>query len=127
APTVTTPSGPVVINADNFTIAGTAEANALVRVYRGGTLVGSQQLSGGATAFFISVPPTPNAAHNLTVTAPKSPGHASAAPGRAHHYRRLDGAPGADGYQPGCPRQRQHHNVCHHGHGRGRLAGEGLE
>ena len=69
APTVTSPPGPVVLNAGTFTIGGTAEANALVRVYKGGTLVGSQQLSGGATAYSLSVPLAQDAANNFTVTA----------------------------------------------------------
>ena len=58
----------VYTNAANYTITGTAEANSLVQIYRG-TVVASQQLSGGATSFSISAPLTLNSANNFTVTA----------------------------------------------------------
>jgi hypothetical protein len=67
------------VNAANYSITGTAEANALVRVYSdlnnnglidgSDALVGSQQLAGGATAYSISVPLPQDAANNFLVRA----------------------------------------------------------
>ena len=68
APVITAPTVAVYTNAANYTITGTAEANSLVQIYRG-TVVASQQLSGGATSFSISAPLTLNSANNFTVTA----------------------------------------------------------
>lgn len=78
-PMVTSPAAAVAVNADNFLIAGIAEADSLVRVYRdlnnnsqidaGEDQVGQQQLTGGGTAFAISVSLVQNVANNLLVTA----------------------------------------------------------
>jgi hypothetical protein len=63
---ITSPASPTNVMAANFTITGTAEANALVRIYRdlnsngvldsGEPVVGSQQLAGGNVNFGISTP-----------------------------------------------------------------------
>ena len=79
APSVTDPASAVWLNADIYTIEGTAEADSLVRVHVDAnnndqvdaeeTLAGQQQLSGGATAFSITVSLAQNAANNFVVTA----------------------------------------------------------
>ncbi|QEL19430.1 Ig-like domain-containing protein [Limnoglobus roseus] len=86
-PTVTLPSVAATVNAPNVTITGTAEANALVRVYRdvnnnnmidaGDMAVNSMPLSGGATTYVISVPLFPNSANNFLVTAADAAGNES--------------------------------------------------
>jgi hypothetical protein len=89
-PTVTSPTTAVTVNAASFTVTGTAEANALIRLWTDGnnngikdagdtTLRGSQQLSGGATAYSISVTLTQNAANDLIVTATDAAGNEGAA------------------------------------------------
>jgi RHS repeat-associated protein len=88
-PVVTAPSGPVTVNASTYTIAGIADANSLVSVWidtnangqkdAGDTLANSQQLSGGATSFAISVTLTPNSVNAFLVTATDSAGNVSAA------------------------------------------------
>src|SRR5262249_43485885 len=75
APAVTSPSSALTINASTYTIRGTAEANALVKVWLDGNnngavdageaVVGSQQLGGGASAFAISVPLAQDAANHF--------------------------------------------------------------
>src|SRR5262249_14542075 len=65
APTVTIPAGPVTTAAATFMLEGTAEADSRVRVYldadgsgtvtAGDELVGSQQLTGGARNYSITV------------------------------------------------------------------------
>ncbi|MBI2906509.1 MAG: CHRD domain-containing protein [Chloroflexi bacterium] len=70
APVITQPAAAVTVAAANFTIQGTAQANTLVKVKNAaGTVVGQQQLTGGATAFSISVTLVANTANNFTVTA----------------------------------------------------------
>ncbi len=78
-PTVTSPATATTVDQASFNIAGTAEANALVRVYsdadNSGTINGADavvamlQLTGGATAFTIATNLTQNAANNFLVTA----------------------------------------------------------
>ena len=78
-PVVTSPGAATTVSATTFTITGTAEANALVKVYSdvnnngaidgADAVVGMQQLGTGITAFSISVPLVANAANNFTVTA----------------------------------------------------------
>ncbi|MBN9517016.1 right-handed parallel beta-helix repeat-containing protein, partial [bacterium] len=65
-PVVSGPATPVEVNAAAYTITGTAEADSLVTVYvdadnsgtltAGDTIAGTQQLTGGATAYSITVP-----------------------------------------------------------------------
>jgi hypothetical protein len=78
-PTVTNPATAVTVNATTFNVQGTAVANSLVRVYSdlnndgvvngADAVVGSQQLTGGATSYSVSVPLTQDAANNFTATA----------------------------------------------------------
>jgi len=79
-PGVSSPSGPVTVNAASYAISGTAEANSLVKVYRDNNndglingadaVVGSpQQLSGGGTSYSISVSLTQDLANDFLVTA----------------------------------------------------------
>ncbi len=78
-PTVTSPPGPVLVNTANFTVTGTAEANALVKVWvdannngvvdAGDTVAAQQQLNVAATSFSISTPLTANTANHFLVTA----------------------------------------------------------
>jgi hypothetical protein len=81
APTIVEPATAVVTAANSYTIQGTAQANSLVSVYTnsGGTLVTSEQLSGGATSFSLPVPLASNAASTFTVTATDALGDASPA------------------------------------------------
>src|SRR5204863_192475 len=74
----TSPPSAITINANTYTISGTAEANALVQVWQGGSVVGAQQLTGGATSYSLSVPLTQNAANSFTVTAADAAGNLSA-------------------------------------------------
>ena len=88
-PVVTGPAAPTTVNAATFNIAGTAEANSLVKVYRdvnnngaidgGDTVVNQQQLAGGATAFMISTPLLQDAANTFVVTATDAVGNVSSA------------------------------------------------
>lgn len=78
-PVVTTPSAPTTVDAPTFNIQGTAQANALVRIYRDNnndgfvngtdTEVGNQQLSGGATSFSVSAPLAQGVVNNFLATA----------------------------------------------------------
>src|SRR5439155_9857412 len=90
APTVTSPASAVAVNTATFSLTGTAEANALVRVWTDvnnngikdagdTTLRGSQQLTGGATSYSISVTLTANSANDLIVTATDAANNESAA------------------------------------------------
>ncbi len=67
APTVTNPTSPIDIFATSFIIQGTAQAGSLVQIFKGSTVVGSQQLS-NSTSFNISVPLTAGTVYNLTAT-----------------------------------------------------------
>lgn len=87
APTVTAPVVAITLNADNYSITGSAEADSLVRIYRdlnnnsqidaGDDPVGQQQLTGGGTAFAIGVSLVQNAANNFLVTATDAAGNVS--------------------------------------------------
>jgi hypothetical protein len=88
APVVTDPSTAFSINADAYTIRGTAQANALVKVWldanRNGardqdetTVVASQQLTQGATTFAIRVTLTQNEVNSFLVTATGGAGNES--------------------------------------------------
>ena len=89
APLVSSPSSSVTTGGRTYTIAGTAEANALVRVWvdansngvrdPGDTLAGSQQLAGGATAYAIGVALQNNADNRFIVTATDAAGNESPA------------------------------------------------
>jgi hypothetical protein len=50
-PVVTSPAAPVMITTNQYTISGTSEAGSLVRLMRGATLVGTQQLGSTETNF----------------------------------------------------------------------------
>ena len=88
-PVVSSPNSSILTNAANVTITGTAEAGSLVRLYRdadssgtvsnGDTLVNSQQLVTGQTAFSISAALTANSTNRLVVTATDAAGNVSAA------------------------------------------------
>ncbi len=77
APTVTTPSAPVIVNADNYFITGTAETDSLVKIYAGINVIGSQQLTGLETAYGISVPLAEDVDNDFTVTATDLAGNES--------------------------------------------------
>ena len=82
APTITEPAaGGVITAAATYTIQGTAEANSLVKVYTnsGGTLVASEQLSGGGTSFALAVLLASGADNYFTVTATDAAGNQSTA------------------------------------------------
>ncbi len=78
-PVVLTPSTSTSVNAGATTITGTAQADSLVRIYKdfnhngiidiGDAVVGTEQLSGGATSYSITVPLDQNAANSFLVTA----------------------------------------------------------
>ncbi|MCX6800432.1 MAG: Ig-like domain-containing protein, partial [Candidatus Falkowbacteria bacterium] len=70
APTITSPLIATIINAANYSINGTAEADSLVKIYNtSSAVIGTQQLTGGATSFGISVSLAQNVANNFTVKA----------------------------------------------------------
>lgn len=78
-PVITDPAGPVSVDQASYTISGTAQADSLVRIYSdlnndgfvngGDTVVGSQQLTSGGTAFSISVTLSQSAQNNFLATA----------------------------------------------------------
>jgi hypothetical protein len=78
-PSVTNPAAPVTVNAATFNVQGSATADSVVRIYSdlnnngvidgADAVVGTQTLTGGATAFSVSVPLTQDAANNFTATA----------------------------------------------------------
>ena len=88
-PVVSSPNSAMLTNAANVTIAGSAEAGSLVRLYRdsdgsgtvnaGDTFLNSQQLGTGTTAFSMSAALTTNAVNHLLVTATDAAGNVSAA------------------------------------------------
>src|SRR5262249_49931395 len=79
APVVTSPDDAVAVNSNTFTVTGTAAAGTLVKVWRDNdgdgvvsaadTVVGSQQLASGATAYSVAVSLTQNAVNLFLVTA----------------------------------------------------------
>ncbi len=87
-PTVTGPSGPITVNTPTAAVSGAAEANSLVRVYvdlndngsidPGDLVIASEQLTGGASAYSIPAPLSPNGANHLLVTATDAAGNQSA-------------------------------------------------
>lgn len=87
-PTISNPSGPLVLNADDFTLQGTAPAGYLVRAYRdnngdglldaGDTLLNSQQLGVGVTDYSVLVSLNQNAVNRFLVTAVDSGNNESA-------------------------------------------------
>lgn len=77
-PTVSDPTAEVIINADTYTITGTAEANSLVQIYKGTVVVGFQQLEISATEYSISVNLDQNTTNSFTVTATDEAGNKSA-------------------------------------------------
>ena len=86
-PTVVTPGMPLAVNAGAATITGTAQANSLVKVYKdfnnngaidiGDGVVGTLQLTGGATAYSVIVPLDQNAVNHFLVTATDAAGNLS--------------------------------------------------
>ncbi len=86
-PIVTTPAAATTVNATTATVAGTAEADSLVRIYvdanhdgvvdAGDTVVGTEQLAGGATAYNLDVPLAANAPNTFLVTAADAAGNVS--------------------------------------------------
>ncbi|MBX3459976.1 MAG: hypothetical protein KF696_08415 [Planctomycetes bacterium] len=79
APVVLQPAQAVTTSASSIIVSGTAQANALVRIYSdansngqvdiGEPVLGQQQLTGGGTSFSISINLTPNTVHNMLATA----------------------------------------------------------
>lgn len=78
APLITDPAEAIILNADTYFIAGTAEDNSLVKIYSGAELVGSQQLGIGETAYSIEIDLAQNADNNFTATAIDLAGNESA-------------------------------------------------
>ena len=76
APTVLTPSVAVWTNNATYTLTGQVEANALVRIYSGASLVASIQLNGGVTNFSLLVP-LQVGTNSFTVTATDAAGNVS--------------------------------------------------
>ncbi|MBI2176004.1 PGF-pre-PGF domain-containing protein [Candidatus Woesearchaeota archaeon] len=74
-PVVASPAAASVVDADTFTVSGSAEAGSLVRVYGGAVAVGSQQLSGNATAFSIDVLLAQNSVNRFNVSATDAAGN----------------------------------------------------
>jgi hypothetical protein len=89
SPVVTDPATAISLSATAYNIQGSAEANALVKIYSdtnnngivdaGENMVASQQLTGGATAWAISTPLTSYVANNFVATATDAAGNASTA------------------------------------------------
>ncbi|MCB9895769.1 MAG: hypothetical protein H6839_15085 [Planctomycetes bacterium] len=88
-PVVTTPAAPINTTGTSFAIGGTAEADALLRVYidfnndgivnGADAVVGSQQLTGGGTNWSINTPITQSTTNNFVVTAVDGAGNESSA------------------------------------------------
>ena len=88
APVVTDPNAPTNTTGTSYTIVGTAEAGALVRIYidfdNSGTVngadvvVATQQLASAVTAFSISTPITQSTTNNFVATAVDGAGNESA-------------------------------------------------
>ena len=74
APTVTDPAIAKILNADNYTIKGTAEVGSTVKIYRGTDVVGSVTADATSGEYSISVALSQNAVNNFTVTATNSTG-----------------------------------------------------
>ncbi|MBK8207708.1 MAG: hypothetical protein IPK87_13110 [Planctomycetes bacterium] len=78
-PVVTNPATPITVDLPAFNIQGTAQANALVRIYSDlnndgfvngtDTMVASEQLTGGNTSFSVSTVLAQGAANNFLATA----------------------------------------------------------
>ena len=82
APTITTPSGAVTVNADNYTVIGVAEANSTVRITGGSsTVIGTAAAITGA--YSIVVPLTQNAVNTISVTATDAANNTGGATTRA--------------------------------------------
>ena len=77
SPVIIDPAGAIILNADTYSITGTAEDNSLVGIYSGIELIGSQQLGIGETAYSIEVNLTQNADNNFTATATDLAGNES--------------------------------------------------
>jgi hypothetical protein len=77
-PDVTTPASAVSVSASSYTISGTAASGSLVKVYSDGTVVGSEQLASGDTAFSVTVPLTADSVNDFEVTATDALGSQSA-------------------------------------------------
>ncbi|MBW2254344.1 MAG: right-handed parallel beta-helix repeat-containing protein [Deltaproteobacteria bacterium] len=67
------PSSPS--NDETPTVTGEAEANALVTIYQDGASVGTEQLTGGATAFSITTTALGEGTYNITATATDATGN----------------------------------------------------
>lgn len=79
APTVSDPAEAKTLNADNYTIKGTAEAGATVKIYKEGVLAGSGTADTPSGEYSISVTLTQDAVNNFTVTATDAAGNESEA------------------------------------------------
>ncbi|MFA5643473.1 MAG: S8 family serine peptidase [Candidatus Paceibacterota bacterium] len=66
APMVSQPATTTYINADTYSVTGTAEENSIVSIYKGEVLAGSQTLS-ATTTYSIAVDLEQNAANDFTV------------------------------------------------------------
>jgi parallel beta-helix repeat protein len=74
-----TPTVSATLNAEGFWVEGVAEAGALVIVARGNSVLGSQQLAPGQTAYSIPVPLAQETVNLLDVTATDAAGNVSVA------------------------------------------------
>jgi len=80
APVVADPAAPVTVDADTYELTGTAEADSLVTVLDDvGSIAGTQQLSGGATSFAVTVDLAREADNDFDVTATDAFGNVSPA------------------------------------------------
>jgi len=84
APAAPTVSGlpadrPILIDADKLNIEVTAEANSLIKFYRGGTYISGYQLSDGATNYTFDLPLIQDSVNEFTVTATDAVGNESEA------------------------------------------------
>ncbi|MBI2144701.1 hypothetical protein HYU18_00050, partial [Candidatus Woesearchaeota archaeon] len=75
APIVELPSDAAAVNLASYSIAGSAEAGALVRVYNGTMMVALQQLASGETGYSIAVPLVQNSLNVFNVTATDEAGN----------------------------------------------------
>ena len=82
APTVPLITSDVVVNTNQIALTGTAEANSVVKVYDGATLLNSVTAD-GTGAWNYTTAALANGTHNLTATATDAAGNTSAASGNS--------------------------------------------
>ncbi len=77
APVVLSPMAPISVNTPTASIGGTAEAGSLVKIYSGGSVVGTEQLPAGQTSYSIAVPLTQNASNVFLAVSTDAAGNQS--------------------------------------------------